>query len=892
MTDRHTGPGREFGNNLRSLRGWRDADRDVREEMALHVDLRTEELAARGIPRDEARARALREVGALSDVAPAVQELAATTDRQASWRQRLDELAHDVRHGLRVCRRSPAFSAVAVLTIALGVGANAAMFAMVNTLFFQPLPIDRDGRLVRVREFRGIDGGARIQVDASRRTADAVAGRSDLFSASVAVLGTSRALAQDDGALHVQATRVGPHFTAVIGVSPILGRTFTPEEERAGDGAAVVLISHRLWRTVFGGSLDVVGRTVRLDNAPFEVVGVLPSNFHVPYDSEAWFPSRFDENQRSLFILARLADGVALDQANAALEPIGRRLQEAYPDVMHGLGVNAVLARDFFVDRADRVPVALMGAVGFLLLIACANVALLLTARFAARRREVAVRAALGCGRARQIRQFATEAVLLFAAGGALGLVLGAWLKDSLAVFLPDAIATQVGIVGIPFDLGVVGFATLLSAGAGVVFGVVSAARASRADIDVVLKDAGRGLAGDRSRHTLGLLAAGEVALAVVLLTAAAMMTDAFYRLQHRDLGFDPEGLLTVRAELHAERFAAAGARLAFVDRVLERASGLPGVRQAALTTVNPLCCGDWGVRISPEGLPPGPDSQLPIVQHQIVTPGYFDTMRIRIVEGRSFTEADTGGREPVVIVDDRMARRFWPGQRALGKRVKRGPVAGQYPWMTVVGVVATIHDEGEYSEAWYLPYGQHATGPSSPFLHLMIRADGDPAALGGSVRTAVAGLDPALAWHGLQTMNAVRSEALRQNRLGAIVSIVFAAVGLLLSALGLYAVLAYVLAADIREIGVRLALGARPSTVLRLIVGRGLRLSLAGLIAGAGAAVVMARALERLVPDTRFDPGVIAAATAALLVAGALASLVPARRALRIDPLDALRES
>jgi predicted permease len=514
---------------------------------------------------------------------------------------------------------------------------------------------------------------------------------------------------------------------------------------------------------------------------------------------------------------------------------------------------------------------------------------MLLTARFASRRREVAVRAALGCGRGRQVRQFVTEALLLFLAGGTLGLLLAVWLRDSLVVFLPDPMATQVGLDGLPFDVAVVAFTTAIAVGAGVAFGLVSAVRATRADLQGVMRDAGRSLAGDGSRGTLRALAAAEVALAVVLVTAAGMMTEAFYRLQRRDLGFEPRGVLTVQASLTAPRHDAAAARAGFVDRLLERVRGLPGVERAAITTVNPLCCGDWGIRMSPEGQPPVPDALVPIVQHQLVTPEFFETMRIRILEGRGFTTADTAGTEPVVVVDERMARRFWPGARAVGKRVKRGGPASPFPWLSVVGVVAVIEDAGEYTESWYLPYAQHAAGPSSQIVHLMVRA-ADPLSLVAAVRAAAADVDPALALHDVSTLDQVRSERLAQNRMGAAVSAMFAAAGLLLAALGLYGVLSFVLAGDTRELGLRLALGAGPATVLRLVAGRGLRVALAGLAAGAAIAVVAARALERVVPEARLDARVIAAAAAALLLASVVATLVPARRALAIDVVKSLR--
>ena len=880
--------GRQFGNNLRSWLRWRDAGRDVREEMQLHVDLRTAELEARGTPPGEARRIAEREVGDPSRVRAEVERLATTTDRRTAWSQPFDELRADTLHALRTFRRNPAFSLVAVLTIALGLGANAAILALVNRVYFEPLPFDPEGNLVRVREFRQAPDGSRLMGDGSRRTADAVANRPDLFTSSVPVIGTHRALLTGEGPLHVQATRVGRAFLTVAQVGPILGRAFTADEEAAGDEAGAALISHRLWRSAFGGRSTVVGERMRLDERTYEIVGVLPPAVHIPYDSDVWFPSRIGESERSVFILARLAPGVTLAQVNAELGPMGERLNAMYPDVMRGLGVTAVPARDYFAGDDGQVALALMGAVGFLLLIGCANVGLLLTTRFAARRREVAVRAALGCGRGRLVRQFVTEALLLFVGGGAVGLMVAVWITEGLVVFLPEALATQVGLEGLSLTWGVAAFAGLLAVTAGLLFGSIAALRATRADLHAVMKDAGRSSTGG-SRGTLRGLASAEAALAVVLLTTAGMMAGAFESLQRRDLGFEPAGVLTIQAGMESSRYASAASRLAFIERFSERLRALPGVHAVGMTTVNPLCCGNWGMRVSIEGQPLfSADSQL-AVDHQLVTPGYVEAMKMRLLRGRAFTPDDREGREPVAMIDARAAERFWPGEDPIGKRMKRGSPETPGPWITIVGVVAPVDDEGEYTEAWYLPYLQHATGPSSALLHFMVRAD-EPGALIKSIRAAGAEIDPALALHDMVTLDAIQSERLDQNRLAAVVTAIFAGAGLLLASLGLYGVLSFVLTSDTREIGVRVALGARRSSIAALVLARGFKVVGWGLVAGVIIASVAGAALERLVPDARFAPSLLVASVAALGAAALLATLIPAIRATRLDPLDALR--
>jgi predicted permease len=858
--------------------------------MRLHVELRAQELESQGLEPRAALDQAIREVGVRERVEPIVASLAARTDRASSWRQRLDELRQDVRYALRSFRRTPGFTALALLTIALGLGANVAIFGVVNVAFFTPLPFDPDNTLVRVREYRVGADGRRQNVDASRRTADAVAERPDLFRASVALAGAGRVLTRDGGAMRLAGMRVGPGFTSVVGITPARGRSFTPDEENAGDAAGVALISHRLWQNVFGGESSIVGQTLYLEGRAYAVVGVLPPGFHVPYGTDIWFPSRFGENERSIFILARLARGVTIDQARAGLEPIGQSLSAQYPDLMRGLGVTAVQAREYFVADGDRMALALMCSVAFLLLIACSNVALLLTTKFASRRKEVAVRAALGCGRGRQIRQFVTEGVVLFLAGGAIGMLVALWLRDSLVVFLPEAIATEVGINGIPVDTRLLAFSFALSMLAGVGFGLVAALRAGRADLNSVIKGGGRSVAGAASRGTLGTLVIVEVALALILLTAAGMMVDTFSRLQHRDLGFRPSGVLTMQVDLESERYASADARRSFLARALERVRGLPRVEAAGATTINPLCCGTWGMRVTPEGYPPVSDAETPIVQHFIVTPGYFEAIGQQVSQGRAFTSADTEGAEMTVIVDQGFADRFWPGQSPLGKRVKRGPLASPYPWLTVVGVVTAIDAEGDYTEAWYLPHAQHAAGPSATGAHLMIRAAGDTSSLVPLVRAAAAELAPDLALYEVTTMDALQADNLEQNRLGAMVTAMFAIAGLLLAALGLYGVLSFVVNEDMREIALRMALGASRGSVLGLVVGRAVRMTAVGLVIGLASALIASRVFAELLEGARLDWRIIAIAAIVLLTAALAASVLPARRALRLDPLQTLR--
>src|SRR5688572_25161323 len=620
---RHT---REFGSNLRSLLGWRRSADDVREELRIHDEMR----AAEGRPASSP--------GDRDHIVAAGTSLLDDTDRRARRLQWLEEAVHDLRHGWRTLRDRPGFALGSILTIAIGLGANTAIFGLVNAVYFRPLPIDPDGRLVRIREFSVAPDGSRRQVDAGKRAFDAVVATDGLMEDVVITNGSSLTLTTGNGAERVPAIRVSAGFTRVLSTAPVLGRTFTAAEEEQGEAGGALLLSHRLWTRSFGQAPDIVGRQIAAGDRTFSVVGVMPAGFGFPYDGEVWIPARFAETERSLAVFGHLARGVTLAAANPRFEAIGRRLNEQLGANALGLGLNAVPARQALVDDDGRMAVALMGSVAFLLLIACANVTMLMTSRLVARRKEVVIRASLGCGRGRQIRQFITETLLLFALGGAAGWALALLIRDSLVVLLPRTFAEQLGMTSVVLDGRVAGMAIAIALVSGLGFGLLAALRATHGDLSTVLKDGGRSATGARSRRTTGALVVVEIALALVLVAGAGMLIQTVYAMSQRSPGFRPDGLLTFQMEFRGARYAEGPARQQFLESVTAKLGALPGVESAGITSVNPFCCGDWGARMTVEGQPAVSAERATVVQHMLVTPGFFHAMQIPVRAGRVFT--------------------------------------------------------------------------------------------------------------------------------------------------------------------------------------------------------------------------------------------------------------
>ena len=620
----------------------------------------------------------------------------------------------------------------------------------------------------------------------------------------------------------------------------------------------------------------------------------MPAGFRFPYEADVWVPHTVDpaDRGRDYAVFARLRNGVSGGQARAALTATSGRIRQVYPDTLKGYAVGVRTLRENLVDNQAGTTFALLSIVGFLLLLACVNVATLLMARAVSRRKEFLVRAALGASRFRQVRQMLTETSALALLGGSAGVVLAIWSAGFTGALIPADISVQLGVASPDIDVRVLLVSLVVTLVAGVAVGVAPAFGGAL-DAAKALNEGGRSMRADGagSRRVLNGFVIGQTALALVLLAGAGLMLQTLHRLQHRDLGFVAPGLLTMEMTPSPATHPRDEGRARLLRRIQEEIATVPGVTAAGATTVNPLGGTSWGAPIAIEGKGSGAADTYNI-NHRLVTPELLGAMGIPLMRGRGFTWADDASHAPVAIVSERLAMRFWPGADAIGKRLRMArPNA---PWLTVVGIAANVRDArdpGDPEETWYLPYAQNATGRAGDEIHLMIRANGDPESASGAVRAAVQRVDPALAVYHVTAMDRYYSESLQRERLGAMVTAAFGGFGLLLAALGVYGVMAFAVVERIPEIGMRMALGADRKSILGLILGRGARLSAIGLVVGASIAAVVNRVLAGFLPEIHtLEPLVLAGAAMVLLLVSLLASYVPARRATTVDPLTALR--
>ena len=804
-------------------------------------------------------------------------------------------MLQDLRYAFRMLVKSKGYTAVAVLALALGIGANTAIFSVADAFLLKPVALPDLKNLVVLME--------RAPHQTANWTAVSPANYLDWKRQSQAFAVLSP-YTWDDANLtgagepeRIIITRAAANFFGVLGAKPMLGRVFLPEDEQAGQSQAVVL-SYGLWQRRFGGDRTIVGQTVKLDGLSRTVIGVMDKKFNFPVSVQLWIPWTLDPQESQvrgrhyLEVLARLKPGVSIQQASAEMTAISRRMSEQYPDTNRGWTA-AVVPIKYFVtgDLTYRYTLMLMAAVGFVLLIACANVANLQFARGAARQREFAVRTALGARRWRVVRQLLTESIVIALVGAAFGLALAEWGVELILHYMPADIARYIaGWYEIQLDARAFAFAMSLAVLAGVVSGLAPAVQSSKPDMNETLKESGRGTSAGRSRQRVrSVLVVAELALALVLLTGAALMVTGVNSLLGVRQPYDPQHVLSIELNLPESKYPDPPRRAAFYSQILDRLRSVPEIESAAIVRSLPYGNGRRIVQLGVEDVPVE-KGEYRSAQLETVSPDYFSLMRILLREGRAIGARDGAESLPVAVVSERMARHYWPGRSALGRRIKAGAADSDKPWLTIVGVVGELPYDWLDKQPPPVLYQSYRQAPEG-WTTLAIRAHGDPMRVVPAVRSQVAKADPDQPLAAIKTLDRVMTDSVLGLSYVAVMMTVLGVIALALSAIGVSGLMAYAVTERTHEIGVRLALGAQRDSVLRMLVGRGMLLAGVGLGIGLTGSIFLARLLSSLIfgvsaTDWATFGGVLAAMAAVAL----MASYIPARRAARLDPTVALR--
>ena len=805
----------------------------------------------------------------------------------------MDTLLKDLVFAWRMLRKNAAFTAIAVIVLALGIGANTAIFSVVDAVLLRPLPFHDPGRLVTVWEDAAFMGFPE-NTPAPANFADWKK-QNSVFSDMAALAPRAFNLTGDGDPEKVEGYLAGWNVFPLLGVKAELGRTFLAEEDRAG-APNVVLLSDGLWKRRFGGDPALVGRDIRINGAKFKVIGIMPPAFHFPErDIELWAPLAFSDKDWTrrgdhfLFVIARLKPGITLEHARADMSVIAQRLSRQYPDNDSDMGARVVPLQEQFVGESRRGLVVLLIAVGCVLLIACANVANLLLARTAGRTREIAMRTALGASRLRVARQLLTENLLLAAVGGSLGVLLAYWSFSLLKQLIPAGLSLNVLL---QLDLRVLAFTLLATVLTGLLFGLAPVLQAARVNLNDSLK-AGSARAGFGSRSPLrNSLVVFDVALTLVLLVGAVLLLRSFANLRGLDPGFRSEGVLTMRLVLPQSKYPDPEKRATLFDQALDKLRALPGVQGVAFTSALPLVWKGGTTSFAVEGRPHPTDTLPYDANDRVVSPDYMQVMGMTLRAGRFFDRSDGPQSQHVAIINETMARMYFPGENALGRRIKYDQYSAPWPWCTIVGIVKDVKamglDVAARPEMFY-PYRQAFDNWMVP-RDIVIRAQ-NPMSLVTAARQRIWEVDRDQPVSNIATLDSILDDEVQQRRVQAFVLGAFATLALMLACVGIYGLLSYLVSQRTQEIGVRMALGAQPSDILGTVLGRALSLAVAGVAIGLAAALALTRLLETfLFGVSARDPLTLFAVSAMLLLVASAAASIPARRAMHVDPITALR--
>jgi predicted permease len=869
-----------FARQLRYLLWKPPIEQEVDSEVEFHLEMRTRDYVARGMDPATARAEAMRRFGDVERINETCRDIGRRRDREMRFREWLAELRQDLAYAVRYLRTNPGFGLAGVLTLALGIGAATTIFGVANAVLLRPLPFRAPDQLVRIYE----TNPSSDDFSASDPNYLDWRARSRSFAELAAYRWNAMNLVGDGTPEQLTTIGVAHTLFPLLGVSPAVGRAFTADEDRPGR-PRVVLLSDGLWQRRFGGDRGVVGRTLDLDGQPHTVIGILPPRMGFATRADLWQPLAPDpasnRSNHTLGVVGRLRPGVTIDAATAEMRAIARQLGQQYPETNSEWGVRIESFRDWLIgpELRDRV-VALLFAVGLLLLMACVNVASLLIARASTREREMGLRAALGAGRWRIARQLLTESLTLAAIGAAAGVALAAVAMPMLREVGGDAVPR---LDQMTLDWRVLTFAIGASVVTGLLFGLAPAVHALRAGLHGMLRSGTRVAGSGRLRSALVVV---SVALAMLLLVGAGLVGTSFLRLMRVDLGFDPEHVLVASISLPAERYA--NDRIAsFHAEAMRRIAAIPGVRAAGMVNIAPFAGGNTAIPFTIVGRAPAQPGEYSQASWRSVTPGYFAALGIRLKRGRLLDESDAEQGMPVIVISDTMAHRFWPGEDPVGKQIQPQRARRAF---TVVGVVNDIRTQtlaDEPAPVMYLPYRQ----VSLRSMWLTVRAVGAPASVAPAVQREIWAIDKTLPVANVQPLTELVSEVAAQPRLTMLIFALFASAALALAVIGVYGVVAYSVAQRTREIGVRLALGAQPSRIVRRVLRHGLTLAALGIAMGVAAAYALSRFIAAILYGTE-PTDVMTYGGVALLLAtcAAAASLAPARRAAKVDPVTALR--